>query len=114
MFDALASAAPVRSPAPVGGWLPYPDPLPHAALGNAPIAYVAGGLWVGLRAMLLGLDPAAAEHDATEAACDLLRLLALTAVPVLGGGFATLPVAELDHRPLLFRPDGLHRLIASQ
>ncbi|MEU6239030.1 hypothetical protein [Kitasatospora sp. NPDC047058] len=114
MLDAPALATPVRSSVQVGGWLPYPDPLPHPALGNAPIAYVSGGLWAGLRAMLLGLDSAAAEQDATGAACDLLRLLALTAVSVPGGGFATAPVAELDHRPVLFRPDGLHRLIASQ
>ncbi|OKI95099.1 hypothetical protein [Kitasatospora sp. CB01950] len=72
-----------------GGWLPYPNSAPHPALGGRRVPHVAGGLWLGLRAMLLGPDPAAAEHDPTAAACDVLRLLALTARPAPGGGFVT-------------------------
>ncbi|RKE23433.1 hypothetical protein [Streptomyces sp. TLI_171] len=98
----------------VGGWLPYPDPVPHPALGGRPVTHVAGPLWLGLRAMLLGLDPAAAEHDPTAGACDVLRLLALAARPAPAGGYLTDPVADLGHRPVRLRPDGAGGLLADQ
>ncbi|WP_189273949.1 hypothetical protein [Kitasatospora griseola] len=108
-----APAPPARSPALAGGWLSYPDAAPHPTLGGRRVTYVAGGLWLGLRAMLLGLDPAAAEHDPTAGACDVLRLLALTARPA-PGGYVTDPVADLGHRPVRLRPDGAGGLLADQ
>ncbi|MFJ5926479.1 hypothetical protein ACIQF6_28140 [Kitasatospora sp. NPDC092948] len=119
MIDTAAAARPAptstaRSQASAGGWLPYPSPAPHPALGGRRITYVAGGLWLGLRAMLLGLDAAAAEHDPTAGACDVLRLLAAAAHPAPGGGYLTDPVADLGRRPVRLRPDGAGGLIADQ
>ncbi|GAA4884927.1 hypothetical protein [Kitasatospora terrestris] len=95
----------------VGVWLPYPDSAPHPALDGEPIGYVAAGLWPELRGMSGALDPAAARADPTGAACDLLRLLALSAVPERGAawGRRTAPVADLGRRPVLFRRVGRDR-----
>ncbi|MGW4894110.1 hypothetical protein ACWEQL_17830 [Kitasatospora sp. NPDC004240] len=111
---ATNTAAPARPVIQTGGWVPCPDRAPHPALGGRRVSHIGGGLWLGLRAMLLGLDPAAAEHDSTAGACDLLRLLALTARPANGGGYLTDPVADLGHRPVRLRPDGAGALLADQ
>ncbi|MFG2823738.1 hypothetical protein ACGFX4_30480 [Kitasatospora sp. NPDC048365] len=92
----------------VGVWLPYPDSGPHPALDGEPVAYLAAGLWPELRAVSGALDPVAARADPAGAACDLLRLLALSAVPDPGAvwGRRTAPVADLGRRPVLFRKVG--------
>ncbi|PYC77711.1 hypothetical protein C7C46_18125 [Streptomyces tateyamensis] len=70
----MAAAGPV---------LPCPDPWPHPALGDLPIAYVAVELWQALAG--LALVPAAAERTALA----LLRTIAAEAVDA-----ATLPGNE--------------------
>ncbi|MFJ5885625.1 hypothetical protein [Kitasatospora cineracea] len=111
---ATRTAAPARPAHQVGGWLPYPDPTPHPALGHRRVSHLSAELWLGLRAMLLALDPATAEHDPATGACDTLRLLAATAHPAPGGGYTTAPITELGRRPVRLRPDGAGALIADQ
>lgn len=111
---AARTAAPARPAAQVGGWVPYPDPTPHPALDGRRVSHLSGELWLGLRAMLIGLDAAAAERDPAAGACDVLRLLAASARPAAGGAYVTDPVAALGHRPVRLRPDGTGALIADQ